>query len=269
MNEEDKGLISRYLWGRCLMQMRQWMVEHFSRRYRGLHYDGSSDSWTEGYWVTGWKWVFGDMDRSLNNVSKRSWFRIKRANLTIKEYEEELQARRDGTSTMSNAAFKSLEHKAKLAKIRKGNLVRLSADLLMTTLLLILAHGVFPPPEETEGESYGFRLFNYFLHRSAAEALSATPVGAVLETKSVYKNPAYITSTINGLSYPVYGLILGDHLEDYQRGPHKDENKYKVRILKYTVPFYKDYDKLKHLQENSDIFMPFDPTYQFLLKGKN
>jgi hypothetical protein len=66
MSEEDKGLIGRYLWGRCLMQMRQWMVEHLSRRYRGLHYDGSTDTWTEGYYVTAWKWLVGDMDRSIN-----------------------------------------------------------------------------------------------------------------------------------------------------------------------------------------------------------
>lgn len=108
MNEEDKGLISRHLWGRCLMQMRQWMVEHLSRRYRGLHYDGSTNTWTEGYWTTAWKWVFGDMDNSLTKKSKRGYFRIKQADKIIQDYTAELEKRRDGVSTISEAAFKSL-----------------------------------------------------------------------------------------------------------------------------------------------------------------
>lgn len=41
MNIEDRGVLSQRLVGRAVMQFRQWMVEHFSRRYRGLHYDGS------------------------------------------------------------------------------------------------------------------------------------------------------------------------------------------------------------------------------------
>lgn len=262
MNDEDKGLVSRQLWGRCIMQMRQWMVEHFSRRFRGLHYDGSTNTWTEGYWVTAWKWIAGDMENSLTKKSKRGYFRIKQANKIIQEYTTELEKRREGVSTMSEAAFKSLEHKAKLAENRKANLIKLFADISMTTMLLILARIILPPPEESEGESYGLRLFTYYTNRLATEQFQSTPVGAVLEAKGIVKNPAYVMSTVNGLTYPVYGLLLGDYNEEYQRGVHQGENKYTTKVLKYTVPFYKDYEKLIHLQDNSDIFMPFDPTYQ-------
>ena len=262
MSEEDKGLISRQLWGRCLMQMRQWMVEHLSRRYRGLHYDGSTESWTEGYWVTAWKWVAGDMDNSLTKKSKRGYFRIRQANKIIQDYTTELEKRRDGVSTMSETAFKSLQHKAKLAENRKANLIKFFADVSMTIMLLVLSRIILPPPEETEGESWAFRVFTYWTNRLATEQFQSTPIGAVLEAKSLYKNPAYVASTINGLTYPIYGLLLGDHEEYYKSGIHRGESKYLTRLLKYTVPFYKDYEKLIHLQDNSDIFMPFDPTYQ-------
>lgn len=262
MNEEDKGLISRHLWGRCLMQMRQWMVEHLSRRYRGLHYDGSTNTWTEGYWTTAWKWVFGDMDNSLTKKSKRGYFRIKQADKIIQDYTAELEKRRDGVSTISEAAFKSLQHKAKLAENRKANLIKFFADISMTIMLLVLARIILPPPEETEGESWGFRVFTYWTNRLATEQFQSTPIGAIFEARSLYKNPAYVASTVNGILYPVYGLALGDYEEYYLSGIHRGENKYLTRVLKYTAPFYKDYEKLKYLQDNSDIFMPFDPTYQ-------
>jgi hypothetical protein len=163
---------------------------------------------------------------------------------------------------MSETAFKSLKHKAKLAENRKANMIKFTADIIMTTLLLILAYGILPPPEETEGESWIFRLFHYFSRRSATEALAATPAGALLESYSVYKNPAYVASTVNGLAYPIYGLLLGHYDKWYESGPHAGENMYKVKVLKRALPFYNDYDKLIHLQDNSDIFDPFDPTYQ-------
>ena len=52
MNIEDKGRIHQYLLGRAIMNFRQWMVEHYSRRFRGRHWDGILQAFREGYWVS-------------------------------------------------------------------------------------------------------------------------------------------------------------------------------------------------------------------------
>ena len=52
MNTEDKGLIHQKLWGRAVMNFRQWMVEHYSRRFRKSHYDATLGEDREGYWVS-------------------------------------------------------------------------------------------------------------------------------------------------------------------------------------------------------------------------
>lgn len=41
MNVEDKGVINQRDIGRLATTFRQWMVEHYSRRYRKMHYDNS------------------------------------------------------------------------------------------------------------------------------------------------------------------------------------------------------------------------------------
>lgn len=50
MNIEDKGRIHQYLLGRAIMNFRQWMVEHYSRRFRKRHWDGILQAFREGYW---------------------------------------------------------------------------------------------------------------------------------------------------------------------------------------------------------------------------
>lgn len=41
MNKEDKGILHQWMLGKMTMNFRQWMVEHYSRRFRGLHWDES------------------------------------------------------------------------------------------------------------------------------------------------------------------------------------------------------------------------------------
>lgn len=56
MNQEDKGILHQYMLGRAVMNFRQWMVGHYSRRFRGRHYDYTLDEDREGYYTSVWKW---------------------------------------------------------------------------------------------------------------------------------------------------------------------------------------------------------------------
>jgi len=77
MNEEDKGLIHQDLMGRAVMNFRQWMVEHYSRRLRKMHWDGSIKKWRQGYWNTSWEWLRKDTEeaREEEKALKR-WAKI-------------------------------------------------------------------------------------------------------------------------------------------------------------------------------------------------
>lgn len=69
MNTEDKGLIHQKMEGRFLMNLRQWMVEHYSRRFRGKHWDATLKEWREGYYRTAGKFLLS-WGRALVNFDK-------------------------------------------------------------------------------------------------------------------------------------------------------------------------------------------------------
>ena len=60
MNEEDKGLIHQHMVGRFVMNLRQWMVEHYSRRFRSSHYDATLGEYREGFYNTTSKFAYAD-----------------------------------------------------------------------------------------------------------------------------------------------------------------------------------------------------------------
>ena len=52
MNAEDQGIIKQHLLGRAAMHLRTWMVEHYSRRFRGEHYSAAMKAQREGFYYT-------------------------------------------------------------------------------------------------------------------------------------------------------------------------------------------------------------------------
>lgn len=53
-------------------------------------------------------------------------------------------------------------------------------------------------------------------------------------------------------------MYNGDWLKEIQSGRHKGENKYWRNIVKYDLPFYKDWENLVTLDENDSLFKVFD-----------
>ena len=58
----DKGAAHRRAVLRLVLQFRQWMPAHYSRRFAGAHYDGDLERWREGYYRT--------VGRVMNNVAR-------------------------------------------------------------------------------------------------------------------------------------------------------------------------------------------------------
>lgn len=61
-SEPDKGAAHRKAIWRMILQFRQWMPAHYSRRFARAHYDGDLEQWREGYYTTVW--------RTMNQVQK-------------------------------------------------------------------------------------------------------------------------------------------------------------------------------------------------------
>ena len=224
MNTEDKGAIHMAMVGRAAMQFKQWMVEHYSRRYRGRYFDGTTRTWQEGYYNTVYKlaktWV-ADLFK-MNVEATARW--------------------------------------SQLDETQKNNVMRAIAELVCFASLLGFA-AALGDPKEHKGEGL-YRFLIYQLRRLIMdEEASIPPIplvtgGVVKEGTTLAQTPFAFIKTVNGLLYPITGL--GEIGDTYQRGRNKGKNKYWTKIKKNTLPFYGQIDQLLHMDTEDYVFNVFD-----------
>ena len=256
MSQEERGAISQYMTGRLVMQMRQWMVEHYSRRYRTLHYDGTSDTWREGWWVTAYKNYIKGTFNDAEKMSAKARITFRAMKDVIDEYNREKEHR-----TLSDSAFKSLEQQAQLARMRRANIRKFWNELGTLALLLALSSLIIGGSDDYEDEDWFTRFNIYLIKRLTTEAIAATPVGVITEAKNIVKNPVASLTTASGLLYPIIGL--GDLDKEYETGKYAGENVYVHKVLYKTVPWYKDYRYVGNFMEGDNTLVKwFDPNYQ-------
>jgi hypothetical protein len=218
MNEEDKGLIHQRMTGRFVMNLRQWMVEHYSRRYRGEHFDASLGEWREGYY---------------NTVGRlfTSWGRA------MFHFESEYATR---WSEMSNA--------------QKANCRRAIAEQIVLFSLLGLSFALGEP--EDHKKEFWTRMWIYQTKRAIMDTRGSTPYGIPMEITKMINSPVAATNTVNALMYPFVGLPDVD--DTIKSGRYKGWNKYGRNMLKYWVPFYNQIDQLEHMSEDEAAFAIFN-----------
>lgn len=223
MNEEDKGLIHQRMRGRLVMNLRQWMVEHYSRRYRGKHWDASLKEWREGYY---------------NTVGQlfTSWGRA------MFHFESEYATRWSEMTTS-----------------QKANVRRAIAEQVLIGCLLSLSFALGEP--EDHKKEFWYRMWIYQTKRALMDLNASTPVsakglGLPQELTKMVNSPIAATNTINALMYPVAGLP--DLNEKIKSGRYKDWNKYGRNTLKYWVPFYNQIDQLQNMGEDESIYAVFE-----------
>ena len=220
MNDEDKGLIHQRMWGKFVMNFRQWMVEYYSRRYRKEHFDASLNDWREGYWITTGKLVRG-------YLQDLGMFKAKAA-----------------------------LHWNEMNDIQKANVRRCLAEHALLGSLIILSFALGEP--EDHKKEFWYRMWIYQTKRAKLDMEAATPVGAILNAKTMLNSPIAATNTFNSFAYPIFGL--GDIDDKIKSGPYKGWNKYGRNVLKYTVPFYNQIDQLKRMDEDESVFAIFDSS---------
>lgn len=220
MNEEDKGLIHQRMAGRFVMNLRQWMVEHYSRRLRGKHWDASLKEEREGYY---------------NTVGQlfTSWGRA------IFHFESEYATR---WSEMTDS--------------QKANCRRAIAEQLVLASLLSLSFGLGEP--EDHKKEFWYRMWIYQTKRAIMDVRGSTPYGLPMEMTKMINSPVAATNTVNALMYPFIGLPDID--KKVESGRYKGWNKYERNMTKYWAPFYNQIDQLEHMDEDESVFTVFENT---------
>ena len=91
--------------------------------------------------------------------------------------------------------------------------------------------------------------------------MSYNPIGMIGTVQGITERPLPVLSTINSLLYPILGLP--QITETIKSGPYKGWNKYGRNVLKYTIPFWDQIEKMKRFEEDDEAFNVFEYTYKF------
>lgn len=290
MNKEDKGIIHQYMLGKLAMNFRQWMVEHYSRRYRGLHWDESiRDVNLSNFYnntkvlLDGKKVKLFDALEAVDDGNGNLKYQIRPNATTLRNealtdevindmleaYAEDTGWTRGFYASSAKVVWdmiKDINEYRTLSIIKEKQLTDSEKESLIETISEFALWGVLASlgvamgdPDEHKGEFY-YRLLQYILKRTTFDVKASLPFGAVTEATTMMQNPFASVRTMQGLLYPVYGLISLDFLKTIQSGRYAGWNKYGRNLLKYTLPFYHQVDQLLHIAEEDAAFAVFDNT---------
>lgn len=218
MNEEDKGLIHQRMAGRFIMNLRQWMVEHYSRRFRSSHYDATLGENREGFY---------------NTTSKFAYAMI---------------------GDIFNFQRESMLHWNEMNSMQKANCRRALSELTVLSSLLTLSFALGEPDEHKK--EFWMRMWIYQTKRAITDINGSTPWGIPMEMNTLINSPIAASNVVNSFIYPFAGI--GDINETIKSGKHKGENRYFRNIKKYLIPFYGQIEQLGEMDTDNGVFQVFE-----------
>lgn len=239
MNTEDKGLIYQKWYGRLAMNFRQWMVEHYSRRFRGLHYDALLGENREGYYVSLYKLFENDKSEEAREQGER----LKALGYWMKDL------------VTFNWRCRTNWHN--MTDMQRYNCKR----AMMEALMLIGCYGLsfaLGDPDEHKKEFWR-RWWIYQTRRMIMDTEAAMPVPQMFyQFIGIMQSPFGGISTLNSLLYILYGFP--DAFETIKSGDHKGENKYLRNVIRYDLPFFKDMEQMRNMSTDDSIFKVFEQS---------
>lgn len=241
MNKEDKGLIHQHWWGRGIMNFRQWMVEHYSRRFRKRHFDASLGMDREGYWVSLYQHLF-------NEGTKDTWkegHKLDAIGMFMKDY--------------MSFMLRAQSQWSNLDEMQKYNVKRVHTEMMMYFALLGLSFAL--GESDKHKKEFWRRWWIYQVKRLMLDTEASMPhPKAISSGLTILQSPMAGVNTVNSLLYTWYGLTNGDIVTDIKSGKHKGENKYWRNMKKYNLPFFKDWEQMQNMSEDEAIFQVFKDT---------
>lgn len=288
MNKEDKGLLHQWMLGKMAMNFRQWMVEHYSRRFRTLHWDESIRDVNLSNFYNNTKVLLngnkvklmdalemvdnGTGDNSFHYEIKNGATTLDGQTITddvlnsmLNWYAADSGWRRgfktDAIKTFIDYIKEYKEYQTSanaywnsLSETQKGDVRQVLGEAFMLLALAGLS-AAMGDPDDHKGEFY-YRLWQYVVKRTLFDEKAATIPGAVIEAKTIINNPIASAQTVAGLLYPILGIT--DVTETIKSGRYKGWNKYARNVVKYTIPFYSQIDQLLNIDTESGVFQTFE-----------
>jgi hypothetical protein len=218
MSEEDRGIMHQRLTGRAILNLRQWMVEHYSRRYRGSHKDMTLGQDVEGYYWTATKFALELMKAAFH-------------------FDCEVATQ-----------WKDM------TKHQKANCRRAAMEWGLWAMLWGLSFAIGEP--EDHKKEWWTRMWIYQIKRAILDTKGSTPVGLPAELFTMLNSPIPVAQTIKFSLYPLFGLA--DIGETVKSGQYKGWNKYVRGIIKYTIPWYAQLNQLWNMDEDDSSFIIFN-----------
>lgn len=237
MNSEDKGIIHQKWWGRGIMNFRQWMVEHYSRRFRARHFDASLGMDREGYWYT-----------TLTEDTKNLWKEGQKKDAIINFMKD-----------FYTFMFRAQAKWGSMNEMQRRNIRRVRAEMLTWISLLSLSFALGDPDEKKK--DWWRRFWIYQTKRLLLDTQASLPnLKMVSSFLTIMQSPMAGVNTMNSFLYAFYGLSNGDINKEIQSGKHKGENKYWRNFKKHVIPFYKHFEQFENFGEDANIFKIFEDS---------
>ena len=255
MNDEDKGTIHMYTIGRAAMNFRQWMVGHYSERFRGVHWDMDKHEFVKGYWVSSGQFLKEALTTEEAKDFLKEGQKIKFMGQFIKD--------------LFTFRTNFIREWTKASDTQKLDLTRLMSAVIMYALLFGSAcwvgGGMVPKlfmgdkddEKKRKKKMDPRRKFLYYqLKRLLFDAESSTPIGAFVNFENLVQSPIPSIRTFDNSLYFLTGL--GDLGTPLKSGPDKGMDKYWRNVLKYNLPFWRDYRRITEFAESDAMFGIFE-----------
>lgn len=239
MNKEDKGIIYQKWYGRLAMNFRQWMVEHYSRRFRGMHFDYSLGMNREGYWVSAYKLLENDKSKEAREQGER----LKAFGYWLKD--------------LVTFNWRARTNWSNLSEMQRYNCKRAASETMMLISLLGLSFALGEPDEHKK--EFWRRWWIYQTRRMIMDTEASMPNPRMLDSViSIMNSPFGGVQTMSSMMYLITGLYNGDLWTTIKSGDHKGEIRYFRNVKKYFLPFFKDYEQMQKMDTDDSIFKVFD-----------
>lgn len=226
MSEESKGVIHRTLWGKLVMQFRQWMIEFYSKRFRNDYFDGNTGEIRRGYY--------------------REFLRLAK---DLKKFDLD---------------YIKAHYNRENDPVFYHNMRRAATDAFITIALMILKSAL-DEPDERKGD-FWYRMFIYQTERAFMDVSSGNPLsifanGAMISNFfKILNSPIPSVRTWQDTLYPITGL--SDLGKEYERGNkakgiEKGDNVYWHKMPRSFIPFWKHIEDLSNFSEDDSAFAYF------------
>lgn len=189
MNKEDKGIIYQKWWGRLAMNFRQWMVEHYSRRFRGMHFDYSLGMNREGYWVSAYKLFENDKSREAREQGER----MKALGYWLKD--------------LVTFNWRARTNWANMSEMQRYNCKRAMSESIMLIALSGLSFALGEPDEHKK--DFWRRWWIYQTRRMIMDTEASMPNPNMLNSFiNILQSPFGGVQTISSLMYLLFGITM-------------------------------------------------------------